>query len=265
MTDYNASRRFIKARKASLVGNLTGRSKQIQGVFLHSTRSGVKDNDDGPGTENWATRSSNASSFWDFLIFGTGQQVKSTYWEKDEQPLWCAGYGEDGTWSAQDNFIHIEISQGTIDSEFTKESIESLCQFVAEQANIYKFPVRRIGHLDQYSQFRPWGIANHQDSDNGKKLGKSDVGPLFPWSQFLSRTTELLTEGQAMSPAERKEFDELKEHVAQLRKQAWGEGKNGGPPPMRDKDNPYADATMYDVAKSAGKGTFRVSGTLRLE
>lgn len=268
MTDYNASRRFIKARQARLVGTLPGRNSQIQGIFLHSTRSGVKNNDDGPGTESWATSSSNPGAYWDMLIFGTGQQVKSTYWEKDEQPLWCAGYGDEGTWSAQDNFIQVEISQGTVDSPFTPESIESLCQFVAEQARIYKFPLQRIQFMGQTGQ-RPWGIADHQNSANGRKYGKSDVGPLFPWDTFLTRTAELLANGGGMTEAERKEFNELREHVAQLRKQAWGEGPDGAPPPMRDSKNPYAKATMYDVeAMKAGgvsTGTYVINGTVTLK
>lgn len=272
MTDYNASRRFIKARSARLVGILPGRSTQIQGLFLHSTRSGVKDNGDGPGTENWATSSSNPGAYWDMLIFGTGQQVKSTYWERDEQPLWCAGKGGEGTWSAQDNFIQVEISQGTIDSKFTPESIESLCQFTAEMASIYKFPIIRIPDLVQVG-VRPWGIADHANSANGRYYGKSDVGPLFSWWQYIQRSNEILKEltgEQGMTPEERKEFDELKKFVAQLRTQAWGPGKGADgkpswdvPPPMRDSANPYADATMYDVAAQKS-GRFTITGDVTL-
>lgn len=193
MTDYNASRRFIKARLPRLVGNLPGRSKQIQGLFVHSTRGGTKNNDDGPGTEAWANHPQNPGGFWDMLFYGTGQQVKSTYWERDEEPRWCAGGGGPGsnTWSAQDNFIHCEISHGTIDSDFTPESIESFAQFTAEQSLIYKFPVKRIEFLTQKGP-RPWGIADHQNSANGVYYGKSDVGPMFPWKSYLARVNEIL-------------------------------------------------------------------------
>ena len=193
MTDYNAGRRFIKARRASLVGVLPGRSKNIRGVFIHSTRGGSTDPnyDDGPGTEAWGNSASNTGAFWDGLIYRTGQQVKCTNWEQDEQPLWAAGWGEAGTWSAQENYIHLEFAQSTINQLFSEEELESGAQWCAELARTYKFPVERIQFLSQTGA-APGGFCDHQNSANGKKLGKTDPGPLFPWGAFLGRVRELV-------------------------------------------------------------------------
>lgn len=208
-TDYNAQRRFIKARLPRLVGALPGRSAHIKGVFIHSTRSGRTDGDDGPGTENWANHPENPGGFWDLLIFENGQQVKSTNWEQDEQPLWCAGGGAlgSGTWSAQDNYIHVELAQGTNDDPFTAEQMESLAQFVAEQALLHKFAVRRIDYLTQKGA-PPEGLASHDASANGTHYGKSDPGTMFDWNLLIRRANAINSEIM--------EEEQMREEVAAL-------------------------------------------------
>lgn len=212
MVDYNAGRRFIKARNSWLVGHLPYRGQTIRGIFVHATRSGHSAGDDGPGTENWFGHPANGTvanggAMADMIIYESGQQVQCIHWELDEQPLWAGGWGGSETWNAQQFYIHVEMAQGTIDDPFTPEQMESLAQFTAEMARRYAFVVQRILFLSQVGK-APDGICDHEHSANGVKLGKSDPGPLFPWSDFIARANTLLQpEEEPMTPAERAEID----------------------------------------------------------
>jgi hypothetical protein len=251
--DYNANRRFITSRLPRLVGNLPGRGKAIRGVFIHATRSGHSEGDDGPGTENWASNPSNTGAFWDALIYEDGQQVKCTNWEQDEQPLWAAGYGNSGTWSAQDNYIHIEFAQGTIDDEFTAAQLESGAQWIAEMARVHAFPVQRIAFLAQTGE-RPYGLADHENSANGRKLGKSDPGYRFPWAALIERITEINNpsrpepENPGGDDVTREEYEALAARIYQLETQNWGEHPKV---PRGTPEQPYADSTMFTLDQVA--------------
>lgn len=180
--------RFIKARRADLVGINRGRSGRIRGVMIHATRSGRYDNDDGPGTENWGNNPNNGGAFQDAIVGGDGTRILCTNIERDEQPLWCAGWGGDETWNAQDYYLMVEFSQGTIDSRYTFEEIDSGAQLVGRWAKQYGFEIIRIPELWQ-TGYAPEGLCTHDRSANGRKLGKSDPGPLFPWEEFIRRAT----------------------------------------------------------------------------
>lgn len=191
MTDYNAERRFIRARLDRLVGNLPNRRSTIKGVFLHSTRSGRCGNPvEGEGTENWMFHPSNQGAAYDGLVYPNGQQVKAMRWEEDEQPLWAGGWGGERTWNAQQFYVHLEVAQGCIDDPFTDEQIESTAQWTAELAQRYAFDIKRIVFLDQ-TGVPPEGVCDHQNSANGAKLGKSDPGYMWPWEQFIKRARVL--------------------------------------------------------------------------
>lgn len=178
--NYNETRRqglFL----ASLIGV---RLRDIKGVMIHTTRGGRSAGDDGPGTEKWGNNLNNTGAFWDGLVFESGQQVRGCPDENSLQPLWCAGFGDNGTWSAQDFYFQLELAQGTIDDLFPHEQLVSAAQWVAELATIHKFTIRRILYLSQVG-FPEDGICSHEGSANGRKLGKSDPGPMFPWDTFI--------------------------------------------------------------------------------
>jgi len=192
--------RFIKARNWWLVGTM---KRDIRGIMLHSTRSGVvnpSDYDDGPGTENYASSPNNLAAYWDMLTWRTGQRIKSTYWENDEFPQWCAGQGNAGTWPAHQYYLQHEIAQCRVDQPFSKDSILSVAEWTAVQCLTYNFKPERIDFLSQVGD-APRGICTHQGSANGVKLGKSDVGYMFPWDDFLGRVNEIL-EDVGMTPQE---------------------------------------------------------------
>lgn len=178
--NYNEAR-----RRGLYQPHLVGyRLRPITGVMIHSTRGGRSAGDDGPGTENWGNSAYNLGAFWDGLVFESGQQVRGCPDERSRQPLWCAGYGDNGTWSAQDFYFQLELAQGTIDDPFPHEQLVSAAQWVAELADKHGFIIRRIPYLSQVGEPED-GICSHEDSANGRRLGKSDPGPMFPWDTFI--------------------------------------------------------------------------------
>ena len=98
---------------------------------------------------------------------------------------------------------------------FTPEQIDSLAQLTAELAERYQFPVERIPFLSQTGT-PPRGICTHEDSANGRKTGKTDPGPMFPWAQFLTAAAAYMMEEDemGMTPAEQARMKWLEDTVA---------------------------------------------------
>jgi N-acetyl-anhydromuramyl-L-alanine amidase AmpD len=202
---------------------LLNRGRQIVGVTLHSTRSGVRDGDDGPRTERWAANPQNRAkdvngnpldwgSFQDVIIFEDGTQVICTNWER-EFPSWCAGKGSDpNTWAMSDNYVQIEIGQGQLDEPFTAAAIDSTAQLVAAWAHQYGFPIQRIPFVTQVGA-APKGITTHEDCANGRYYGKSDPGPMFPWPEFLAKA-QAYYDGET-DMVSREEFEQFKAETIQ--------------------------------------------------
>ena len=222
--------RAIRGRNAWLTKPFAGRDKVIAGVMIHATRGGstVPDYDDLAGTENWAESSANGSaaqgwgSYWDELIGrATGERVISTDWDT-EYATWCAGYGDVGTWAAGIYYIQIELAQSRSNQPYTVAQIDSAAQSVAEKSKRYNFPLVRIPYLAQVGT-PPRGICTHEDSANGRRTGKSDPGPLFPWAHFLERARHYAGEVDEVT---REEFEALKQRVDDIHgalvKDIWG-------------------------------------------
>lgn len=188
--EYNLGRRFAKARLPRLYGYLPSREQTIVGFFLHSTRSGSCGNPrEAEGTENWINNPNNPGGAYDGLVGLDGQQIKASHWEQNEQPLWAGGWGGDGTWNAQQYYIHIEIAQGCIDDPYTEAQVESVAQWVAEESVKRGFAIQHIAYLKQYGA-PPEGVCSHDASANGTKLGKSDPGYQWPWDVFVARAIQ---------------------------------------------------------------------------
>lgn len=188
-----------------------GRGREIAGVMIHATRSGTKGTKDGPGTENWLGHPSNTqavSSSWDSLFWDDGTQVQLG--DRDNSfPTWCAGYGDAGTWNAGLYYLQYELAQGTVDSPFAEATIDSLAQQVARDAKTYDFPIVRLPFLTQVGPV-PRGITAHDACANGRKLGKSDPGYLFPWDAFIERANHYLNGGEdELSAEDRARLDRL--------------------------------------------------------
>lgn len=251
MTVYTV--RPIKGRHPWLVRPMPGRGARIAGVMIHATRSGAAaaEHDDGPGTENWALHPDNGSAaqgsgaFWDELIWRRdGTRILSTDYER-EFPTWCAGMGDAGTWAASDHYYQVEVSQSRITQSYSAVSIDSLAQSVAEKALKHDFPIVRIPFLTQRGT-PPRGICTHEDSANGRRLGKSDPGPLFPWDDFLARARAYLEEDEVS----RQEYEDLL-----LAMFAGGEEVEGEPPVLVAREERLRRAVHRLEETAAGRRT----------
>lgn len=214
MTLPTFERRTAKAVNPWCQKSWPDRRSHIAGVMIHATRSGRSAGDDGPGTENWLGHPSNGSaaqdwgSSWDALIYESGLQVITHDVDK-WYASWCAGYGDAGTWPAGLYYVMVEVSQGRPEDHFTEAELHSAAQYTAEASQKYGFPLVKIPFLTQRGT-PPRGICSHEDSANGKKLGKSDPGPMWPWERFLGLCRQYAGEEEEMTD------DELKEALKRI-------------------------------------------------
>jgi len=121
---------------------------------------------------------------------------------------WSAGYGSIGAsqeWGAAEVGVAIEIAQDKIDTPYSAQTVAAvawLChdinQRIREAGGV---PVPAV-RLDYWNQRRdapiPRGYLSHEDLANGVRLGKSDVGPMWPWDDFMALMAE--DEPEDMSP-----------------------------------------------------------------
>lgn len=167
------------------------RGAQLVGACIHATRSGYSDGDDGPRTENWELSQGNGSaaqgwgSSCDLIIFENGLRVKVNPDIEHRDCNYGAGFGQSMfTWSCGWYYEQIEMAQGVITDEYTFAQIDSLAEYLVRRG----YPPVRIPFLTQTLGLTPpAGICTHEDSENGKKLGKSDPGPKFPWALLFQR------------------------------------------------------------------------------
>ena len=203
-------------------------NRDIRGVMLHETRSGSPEIEDGGSAENWFGSPANARggnpptwcSMTEVLIWEMGDQVIYTD-HRNQYAAWTAGWGEfyTGTWPAGKFYIQIEIAHGTGVEPYNPTQLDSVAQLVAEYSIEYKFPLVKIPFLYQTENPKPRGIATHKDSANGKKLGKTDPGSAFPWSEFLR-----ITEDYAQPPNEptlEERMENAERYLAGLNEAQW--------------------------------------------
>lgn len=137
-------------------------------VVIHSTRSGTSNNpNEFEGTLNWFSRTdSQVSAHW--VIGRDGRKARIV---PDGQQAWHAGEHNAG-WG-------IELEQGVSDDGFTAPQLAALTEVCA--GYVLDFGVPPIHTLDA-AQI---GFIGHEETAQGRRVGKSDPGPLFPWDAFL--------------------------------------------------------------------------------
>jgi N-acetyl-anhydromuramyl-L-alanine amidase AmpD len=148
-------------------------------VVIHSTRSGTSNNpSEFEGTLNWFSRTdSQVSSHW--VVGRDGRKARVV---SDGQQAWHAGEHNVG-WG-------IELEQGVSSDGFTKKQLDSLVEICA--GYVMDFGVPAVHTLDAGQT----GFIGHEETRQGKRVGKSDPGPTFPWDEFI----EDLKQATAPSP-----------------------------------------------------------------
>jgi N-acetyl-anhydromuramyl-L-alanine amidase AmpD len=138
-------------------------------VVIHATRSGKSMNPtEFEGTLNWFSRTdSQVSAHW--VIGRDGKKARVV---SDGQQAWHAGEHNVG-WG-------IELEQGVSDDGFTKKQLASLLDVCA--GYVLDFGVPPVHTLDA-GQI---GFIGHEETKQGKRVGKSDPGPKFDWNDFIA-------------------------------------------------------------------------------
>lgn len=181
-------RRISKAPNPWLFRPRLTRGDQLVGAQIHASRSGISDGDDGPRTGRWMWNANNGSAAqgWggscDLIISENGDRLPVNPNPDLFEPTYSAGFGDSGTWSGGWFYRQIEMAQGRTTDPYTFAQIDSLAEYLVAE----NVPPIRIPWLTQ-TGIPPVGICTHEDSENGRKLGKSDPGPLFPWALLFER------------------------------------------------------------------------------
>ena len=138
-----------------------------QGVVIHATRSGVSMNpNELEGTLNWFKQgASQVSSHWVIGRNGVTCRVVS-----DGLMAWHAGEHNATHWG-------IELEQGVEADGFTDVQMDALVR-------VCKGYVQDFGVSPVHSMT---GFIGHQQTPQGKRVGKSDPGMLFDWTGFINK------------------------------------------------------------------------------
>lgn len=110
-----------------------------------------------------------------------------------EHSAWSAGYGALGSsyeYGADEWAISIECAQTDAQEAFTERVIDKLVWYVRKRNRDFGLEIPVV-HITEWSQRRngdvPAGFIGHDETANGRKLGKTDPGTQFPWDEFLRR------------------------------------------------------------------------------
>jgi hypothetical protein len=194
------------------------RGDRICGVTAHSSRGPTTMALQGQAVENWMANASNGSaaqgwgSSCDVVIFATGDRRVMLNYRK-ERPLYGAGYGNAGSWDMGAIHLQVELAQPDNDTPFTFACIDSFAEFCAAAAIEFNFPLVRLPFINQTEQPFPRGISSHDATMNGRKLGKTDVGKMFPWPQFMELASGYYAAMSTPPAPPQPQIDALKEEL----------------------------------------------------
>lgn len=139
------------------------------GVIIHATRSGVSMNpNELEGTLNWFKNPiAKVSSHW--VIGRAGEKVRVI---PDHQQAWHAGQHNGTHWG-------IEVCQGVSADGYTQIQMEAL------------YAVCR-GYRDDFGiqvVHSFLGFPGHEETPQGKSIGKTDPGVNFNWNEFIAKVS----------------------------------------------------------------------------
>lgn len=139
-------------------------------VIIHATRSGQSQNpSEYEGTLNYMATPGTVSSHW---VIGRkpGQKARAA---RDAQQAWHSGEDNDNAWG-------IELCQGVENDGFTAEQMAQLVEVCAGYVREKGVPIRHARTSTE------GGFIGHEETAQGRSVGKSDPGRLFDWPAFLT-------------------------------------------------------------------------------
>jgi hypothetical protein len=178
-------------------------------IIVHATRGASAQAVQYAATKSWFNSTGNGSAAQGWggcatIVIGQDGQKCTFMDELREVPRFSAGYGsfsEPNGWCADYWGLSMELAQSAAQEDFDPRTIERAAMQIAEWCKRYGIdPVHRQ-YLDQRgAQPAQTGIVGHDELENGRKLGKTDPGPKFPWTQFMARVGFYM--GSAPQPIE---------------------------------------------------------------
>lgn len=166
-------------------------------ITIHATRGKSAPNLQYSATRNWLQSVSNEQENFSWgsscnFIVGNDPGEITLVSSFEVYSSWGCGFGETGTWSVDEHGFSIEIPQSVGLEAFDVDAINNaldVCEYLCRTYNIT--PVR-IPFLSQTGEI-PSGLVGHEDTANGKKLGKTDPGDKFPWDSFITTLAKRLS------------------------------------------------------------------------
>ncbi len=167
-------------------------------IVIHATRGPVAPELQYDATVNWCVRPSAAvvakrrvqrwGPMADFVVGARGEVGQFGDY-RTERANWAAGFGGSSrtTYGADEHAIAIECAQSSALEDYTGACVEAaaaLCRgtLVPE----FNIAVTLIDFWDQRRDTAvPSGFSGHDRCANGRRLGKTDPGPKWPWDAFL--------------------------------------------------------------------------------
>jgi hypothetical protein len=147
-----------------------GRRTETRNIFIHSTRSGVPSHtleQEYAGTVSYFLSPDGDSSHY---VVGPS---KTSRMVDDDNVAYHAR--ENNAWA-----IGIEIAQPTDAFVYTDYQYKATAEIVYKLCKKYGIPIQHVTSQTQR------GIIGHEDSEQGKRDGKSDPGHMWDWTKFLA-------------------------------------------------------------------------------
>lgn len=161
--------------------------QRVRGILWHSTRSGRGEftvEQEYGATLNWFRSPNNlvrdnAGNPWygalTHYVIGGGRVCLAL--PEEHSPRYSAGVHDE-------HAISVEVAQATPTTPYDPRDIKLARRLAEDLAERYGFPLRRIPFVDGGNIGWP-GEVGHEDTEQGRRQGKSDPGPLF-WAQYLA-------------------------------------------------------------------------------
>jgi hypothetical protein len=154
------------------------RAHPIQLIVIHATRGDTTQDRQYMATKNWLLSPNNNQGGWggatNRIISHEGQMCVS--WPDDMSPTYSAGFGFEGShWSVDWYAISFELAQRNFTEDFAEATLARAAKEVALLCSKYSIPPVWLDRVNQAGAV-PTGITGHENTDNGRRLGKTDPG-----------------------------------------------------------------------------------------
>ena len=158
-------------------------------VVMHSTRSTIATKTDAQeltSTLNWFTNPNGASAHW---VLSEKERVRVV---TDDLIAWHSAYLNSRSWG-------IELTQPTIDRPYRDGHYANAALVGKHYVKLGVAPV----WLDYWDGNAASGFVAHQDTKQGRELGKTDPGPQFDRVRFIASLEDDMTDAEFLAKLEK--------------------------------------------------------------